>query len=174
MSADPANIDKLLQEQEAELRKTAETSRLSISDYVLLLIFGILFSVVFLQFFTRYILNDSITWTEEAARYLLIILGFAGGFKCQQLDLHIRLEFIDHWLPNQAKYLKLFALAATTGFFAFCGYSMVELIQKTSFQNMVSLPFPKYYLYLVVLAAIAAIVCLQILQLIKAVRALFK
>lgn len=174
MAVDPASIDKLLKEQEAEQEKAAEGDKLSIPDYVLLTIFSALFVVVFLQFFTRYVLNDSIAWTEETARYLLIILGFAGAFKCQQLDLHIRLEFVDHWLPKQAKYLKFFALIATTVFFAFCGYSLLELIEKTSFQHMVSLPFPKYYLYYVLMAAIVAVVCLQLVQLLKAVRTLFK
>ncbi|WP_298816158.1 TRAP transporter small permease [uncultured Roseibium sp.] len=174
MAVDPASIEKLLQEQEAEQTKAAEGNRLSLTDYVLLAIFLTLFVVVFLQFFTRYVLNDSIAWTEEAARYLLIILGFAGAFKCQQLDLHIRLEFVDHWLPRQAKYLKFFALIATTVFFAFCGYSLLELIEKTSFQHMVSLPFPKYYLYYVLLASIVAIVCLQLVQLTRAFRTLFK
>lgn len=32
--------------------------------------------VVFLQVFTRYVLNDSIGWTEEVARYLMIGLRF--------------------------------------------------------------------------------------------------
>lgn len=174
MAVDPPSIDVLLQEQEAEQKKETENNQLAFADYVLLAIFFTLFLVVFLQFFTRYVLNDSIAWTEEAARYLLIIVGFAGAFKCQQLDLHIRLEFVDHWFPRQAKYLKVFALVSTTVFFAFCGYSLLELIEKTSFQHMVSLPFPKYYLYYVLLAAIIAVVCLQLVQLTKAVRTLFK
>ena len=35
--------------------------------------------IVFLQFFTRYVLNDSFGWTEEAARYFLIGTTFVGG-----------------------------------------------------------------------------------------------
>ena len=36
---------------------------------------GLLGGVVFYQFFTRYVLNDSAAWTEEIARYLLIGIG---------------------------------------------------------------------------------------------------
>ena len=43
-----------------------------LEDWPAFLIFWGLTVIVFLQFFTRYVLNDSFGWTEEAARYFLI------------------------------------------------------------------------------------------------------
>ena len=37
-------------------------------DWVAFVIFWSLAFIVFLQFFTRYVLNDSLAWTEEIAR----------------------------------------------------------------------------------------------------------
>jgi hypothetical protein len=49
-------------------------------DSLVFITFWVLAGVVFLQFFTRYILNDSYSWTEEIARYLLIWVTFFGLF----------------------------------------------------------------------------------------------
>ena len=37
---------------------------------------------VFLQFFTRYVLNDSLAWTEEIATYCLGSSGVSWGRRC--------------------------------------------------------------------------------------------
>lgn len=165
MNETTQSIEEMLEEQER--RDAAELEKRSSGwwDLPVLLVFGVLFVTVFLQFFTRYVLNDSLSWTEEAARYLLILLAFVGAIKCQLLDSHIRLEFIDHFLPKQVRKLKLFSLVLTTFYFGFLGYALVILARQTKFQNMVSLPFPKYYLYILILIAIVALVVVQIVQL---------
>ena len=52
-----AEVDPDVDEQLSELKFT-------LWDIPLLLIFTALFATVFLQFFTRYVLNDSLSWTE--------------------------------------------------------------------------------------------------------------
>ena len=134
--------------------------KIYVADYALLSVFAALFFVVFLQFFTRYVLNDSISWTEEAARYLLIILSFAGAARCQVIGSHIVLEFLDRYFGRALPIIQVFALVCTLFLFALFIWSAWELIERTSFQKMVSLPFPKYYLYavLIVLAGVNALI----------------
>ena len=48
---------------------------------------------VFLQFFTRYVLNDSFAWTEEIATYCLVGVVFLGSAMCVRLRRHIHVDF---------------------------------------------------------------------------------
>src|ERR1041384_2041752 len=58
-------------------------------DWLVFLLFWCLAFIVFLQFFTRYILNDSLSWTEEIARYGLMWLAFIGGAVVTRKKSHI-------------------------------------------------------------------------------------
>lgn len=67
---------------------------------ILLWVTGIL---VFVQFFSRYVLNDSVAWTEEVARYLLIALTFIGSAGAVRRGTHIRVELLESLLPLPAR-----------------------------------------------------------------------
>lgn len=150
-------IDDIIAEQERLDAQSAPRVPFKLYDIPVLILFLALFGVVFLQFFTRYVLNDSIGWTEEMARYLLIAMTFVGVIKSQIIDSHIRLDFIDGYVGSYACHLQRFAMFATTVFAAFCCWSLWGLAVRTSFQKMVSLPFPKYYLYAVILVALVVL-----------------
>ncbi|MCB1812739.1 MAG: TRAP transporter small permease subunit, partial [Candidatus Competibacteraceae bacterium] len=89
-------------EQAADARQTdtlhvdevsADISDVYWIDAPVLIIFWILLGIVMLQFVTRYVFNDSVGWTEEIARYLLIFLTFIGSVTCVRQGAHIFLEF---------------------------------------------------------------------------------
>jgi TRAP-type C4-dicarboxylate transport system permease small subunit len=154
----------LFKEQEQQEADTNLRLKITWADLPALLVFCALFVTVFLQFFTRYVLNDSLAWTEEVARYLLILLAFVGAVKCQLVDSHIRLEFIDKLAGRGLNKLKLVALVLSAGFFGFAIYSLNELMTKTSYQKMVSLPLPKYYFYGLVLVALGVLLAVHLYQ----------
>lgn len=148
--------DRIVRDGDAEESERLRRVPFGLIDWPALVVFWGLFAVVFLQFFSRYALNSSVSWTEEAARYLLILLAFVGSIRCQTRGAHICLEFIDGLLPNHVPKLRLFALLASSVFYAVVFYSAWTLAAATSFQNMVSLPFPKYYLYIAIMIALVA------------------
>ena len=57
---------------------------------------------VFYQFFTRYALNDSASWTEEIARYLLIAMVFVGVSAAVRTSRHIHVDLVYRLIPRRA------------------------------------------------------------------------
>lgn len=163
-------IDALLEAQEREEARSRDALDIGWRDLLSLLLFAALFLTVFLQFVTRYVLNDSLSFTEELARYLLIVLTFVAAIRCQLRDSHIRLEFLDEWAARYIGALKLLSLSLSLVFFSVSAWSLWTLINRTWYQKMISLPFPKYYLYFVVLAAIAIIIAVHVRQLVQIIR----
>ncbi len=58
------------------------------AEYLLLLLGLSMSSTVILQVFFRYILNDSLFWSEELARFLLVWLTFVGATVAYHRNMH--------------------------------------------------------------------------------------
>ncbi len=65
-------------------------------NWIAFVLFWALAFIVFLQFFTRYVLNDSLAWTEEIARYGLMSLAFIGGAVVTRKKTHIAVELVSN------------------------------------------------------------------------------
>ena len=122
-------------------------------DWVALVIFWVMALAVFLQFFTRYVLNDSYAWTEEIATYCLIGVVFIGSSMCVRLSRHIQVDLIYRYLPH------LVARALSTVIdlirIAFFGYAIKLVwvyIQIIGDESMTTINLPKDYVYYAVLA----------------------
>ena len=74
-------------------RRAPRDDLTSIEDWASLALFWLMALAVFLQFFTRYVLNDSLAWTEEIATYCLVLL-FIGSAMCVRLDRHIHVDIL--------------------------------------------------------------------------------
>lgn len=114
---------------------------------VLIVLFWLLALVVFVQFFTRYVLNDSIGWTEELARYLLVMVTFAGACLAVRRNTHIAVEFFYRYLPvGAARALsRTVDLLRTLMLATLAGLTM-QLAGNTR-QMMTAIDLPKSTLY---------------------------
>lgn len=70
-----------------------------------------------LQVFFRYILEEPMIWSEEAARYLLIWLSFAAGGLVMSSDGHPRVEVLSSILSKRVQALIDLAVQALIFFF---------------------------------------------------------
>jgi TRAP-type C4-dicarboxylate transport system permease small subunit len=58
-----------------------------------------MFLVVIAQVFCRYVLDASLVWAEEAARYLLVLTTFVGASVAMRRGAHMTVRFVVSALP---------------------------------------------------------------------------
>jgi TRAP-type C4-dicarboxylate transport system permease small subunit len=117
-------------------------------DWVALALFWGLAVVVFMQFFTRYVLNDSLAWTEEIARYLLIMVAFVGGGIAVRRMTHIHVEFFYVYLGRRAAFaLSTLVDVVRIAFFAYATYLAWLVTRIMHSQSMVVIEWPMSIVY---------------------------
>ena len=121
-------------------------------DWIAFVLFWALAFIVFLQFFTRYILNDSLSWTEEIARYGLMSLAFVGGAVVTRKKAHIAVELLSNLMKPGPLKSALLALAdfVTLGFMGLLAYFSVTIVERMHSQRMTVFELPMSIVYGVV------------------------
>ena len=121
-------------------------------DWVALALFWILAVVVFIQFFTRYALNDSAGWTEEIARYLLICTVFIGASISVRKNNHVQVDVFYRWMPRwMGRSLSTAIDAIKILFFGYAAWLTWVLINKIGSSRMAIIDLPIGIVYSVVL-----------------------
>jgi TRAP-type transport system small permease protein len=121
-------------------------------DWIAFGFFWVLALVIFYQFFTRYALNDSASWTEEIARYLLICTVFVGATVAVRKNNHIQVDFFYRILP--AKLMRVVSTlvdVVRVAFLAYAAWLTWALIQKIGHSRMAIIDWPIGIVYAVVL-----------------------
>ena len=132
-----------------------------IEAWVALLFFWALALSVFYQFFTRYVLNDSASWTEEIARYLLIATVFTGATIAVAKNNHIQVDFFYRFMPQWlSRGMSLLVDVLRIGFFGAATFLTGQMMQKLGSYKMTIVDLPMNIVYGVVMAGFAAM-CLR-------------
>lgn len=118
-----------------------------VETFAMSLMLWALFIVVGLQFFTRYVLNDSLGWTEEVARLMLIILTYLGAVVCARNRNHIQVDLIYESLGERAqRWFRLIVDLISAVFFAFLAWTAAGFALTTRLK-MSSIEMPKSIIY---------------------------
>lgn len=142
------SAEKLAQTFEEGEHAPVDLSTYGFEDWLAFALFWWMAFAVFLQFFTRYVLNDSLAWTEEIATYLNVALVFVGSAMCVRLNRHIQVDFLYRYIPQGAA--RLLATAVDTvriAFFAYAAVLVWRFMDIVSGEEMTTITLPKNLVY---------------------------
>ena len=128
-----------------------------IEAWVALGFFWVLGATVFYQFFTRYVLNNSASWTEEIARYFLIATVFTGATIGVAKNNHIQVDFFYKFMPAWlSKVMNTLVDIMRIGFFGAATVLTWQMMEKLGNYKMTIIDLPMNLVYGVVMAGFGA------------------
>ncbi len=137
----------------------ASVTGYSVEDWICLGFFWTMAALVFLQFFTRYVLNNSFAWTEELAVYCLIPVVFIGAAMCVRRSRHIQVNILYRYLPKApARLLSTLVDVARTAFFAYVAYLVARYALAVANEPMTTIEWNKSHVYWLAFAGFALMV----------------
>jgi TRAP-type C4-dicarboxylate transport system permease small subunit len=125
-----------------------DLSEYAFEDWLALALFWAMALAVFVQFFTRYVLNDSFAWTEEIATNLNVALVFVGSAMCVRMSRHIQVDFLYRYLP--ARLARMLATAVDfmrVAFFAYAAVLVWRFMGIVADEQMTTIALPKNLTY---------------------------
>ena len=136
---------------DGEFHATDEAVDLSgtpLEAWAALLLFWALGLTVFYQFFTRYVLNDSASWTEEIARYLLIGTVFVGASIGVARNNHIQVDLLYRYLPaGLSRWLSRAVDVLRVAFFGAMSVLTLQMMGKMGNYQMTIIDLPMNIVY---------------------------
>jgi len=126
----------------------------TINSWIEYLLFGLGFSmtvVVAVQVFFRYVLNQSLFWSEELARYLLVWLSFLGASVAYRRKVHPGIDVLQAKMPAALQKIStsIVHLASLTLFavMIFFGYRFAYFVRL---QISPALYLPKWIIFSII------------------------
>lgn len=130
-----------------------DLTEIGAEDWIAMAIFWLMAGAVILQFFTRYVMNDSYAWTEEIAVYCLIGVVFVGAAMCVRLSRHIHVDILYRFLPRAAARLMAnLVLVVQVAFFGYASWLVYKYASLISDERMTTVDLPKSIVFYTVLA----------------------
>ena len=117
-----------------------------------LLVGSLAFNVVlvFFQVVMRYVFQNSLSWSEELARYIFLWQTWLGASYAVREHRHLRVEMLADWFKGRSRLVfELFVLLVWFGFSAFLayqGYRMTAFLAQSG-QSSAAMQIPISWAY---------------------------
>src|SRR5690349_20591806 len=127
----------------------------AIEDAIGVGLLGVVFAVMVAAVFFRYIVNDSLTWSEELARYGFVALVYAGISTGYRHKSHVRIDLVDFLPHSLGPAAKAASWIASFAFLAFLLVQAISITQVLRASRSAALEMPMAWLYWAVALGIA-------------------
>jgi TRAP-type C4-dicarboxylate transport system permease small subunit len=121
--------------------------------WMLVVLMGVAVLNVLWQVFTRFVLGDPSSFTDELARYLLIWIGLLGASYAAGMKLHLAIDLLPAKLTGRARFYVGVVIEACVFLFALSvlviGGTQLVTLTLTLGQTSAALHVPLGYVYLV-------------------------
>jgi C4-dicarboxylate transporter DctQ subunit len=105
-------------------------------------------AIVLLQVIFRYVLNESLFWSEELVRYGLVWSVLLGSAVVAHDRAHVKIDLVGPMLgPRGMAATNLVARAATVAFCMILAVTGWQFVDRTIFQSSASLGVPMWLFY---------------------------
>lgn len=133
---------------------TVDLSPYAIEDWITLAVFWGMALCIFLQFFTRYVLNNSLAWTEEIAANGLVIVVFLGSVMCVRMCRHIVVDLVYNFMSRPIRRgFEIVVDLICIGFFGYTAWLMWRYIDVVGNERMVTVDLPRGFVFYTVFIA---------------------
>jgi len=145
----------------------------AIVKWSMLAMASVIFFVICLTVFTRYVLNLVPSWSEEIPRYMLVWITYLGAALCVHYQEHISLDIFFRLLPFRLQRLGHLVLnlmvGVVGGIMVVYGIGMVRHFGE---DLMESIPVTNFWLYLAMPVSGALIILYVVLEVWRGIRGL--
>ncbi len=122
----------------------------SIQTYICAILFTAIIIIGASNVFCRYVLNDSLTWAEEAMRFICIWLVFIGSSLTIRIDGHVSIDVLQSFLKNTKVKFVLYIISRVlaASFLVLLLPASIELVGKmsNSYSSAVGISYSIVYL----------------------------
>ena len=118
---------------------------------VIIVLVGAVTGLVFVSVVLRYGFATGIVWGEEAARYMMIWMGFLGASLALRKGAHVGIDMLRAAMPRPiCRFLTLVASLVSIAFFAVIVYQGAILVAEVAPKESVVLPVSMMWFYLAI------------------------
>lgn len=149
----PISVEQMAQAFEGE-EVEVDLSPYAFEDWITLALFWAMALCVVLQFVTRYVLNNSLAWTEEMAMNALVVIVFLGSVMCVRMVRHIQVDILYRFLPAKVvRFLEIACDLLCVGFYGYMSWLFWRYLDVVGSERMVTVDLPRGIVFYTVFAS---------------------